>query len=93
MRKSFILRCKKIKLRERARLALELEPLIAAKAKEKEYDRKTTLKKSSKSGSPIHTRTEVAKIAGMSEDTIAKVKVIEEQVSGEVKEHVTALSL
>lgn len=37
-------------------------------------------------GPPVHVRKEVAKAAGLSEDTIRKVKVIEEQASPEQKQ-------
>ena len=78
------MRCKKIKLRERARLALELEPLIAVKAKEKQKEAGGAVRQ--KSAQPeIKTREELAKIAGVSHDTIHKMKVIEEQAPEEVK--------
>lgn len=63
---------------ERARLALRLKPLIAEKAKEKEVERKTTFQKSEKSNLPeVNTTKEIAKVAGVSHDTIAKVERIE----------------
>jgi len=61
---------------QRAELALELEPLIAARSRQGE--RTDLLQKSAKS-EPLDTRQEVAKIAGLSHDTIAKAKVILEQ--------------
>jgi hypothetical protein len=54
-------------------MALKLEPIIAAKAKEKEHLRKTTCQKSDKSSEPaIDTKKELAKIAGVSHDTVVK---------------------
>ncbi|GHT70209.1 hypothetical protein FACS1894110_21280 [Spirochaetia bacterium] len=48
------------------------KPIIAERAKEKESERKMTLPKSAKSSGPaINTREELAKIAGVSHDTIA----------------------
>ena len=65
---------------ERARLALRLKPVIAEKAKEKETERKTTFQKSEKSNIPVvNTAKELAKLAGVSHDTIAKVERIEEE--------------
>lgn len=61
---------------ERARLALRLKPVIAEKAKENQGERTDILQISAKS-SPIDTRQEIAKVAGVSHDTIAKVEVIE----------------
>ena len=72
---------------ERARLALRLKPVIAEKAKEKEAERKTTFQKSEKSSMPqVNTTKEIAKAAGVSHDTIAKVEKIEEKATQEVKE-------
>lgn len=65
-------------IHERGRLALRLKPVIAEKAKDKEIERKTTFQKSEKSFMPqINTTKEIAKIAGVSHDTIAKVETIE----------------
>ena len=58
---------------ERARLALRLKPVIAERAKEKEEERKKTFQKSEKSNLPeYNTAKEIAKVAGVSHDTIAK---------------------
>lgn len=66
---------------ERARLALRLKPVIAEKAKEKEVERKTTFQKSEKSNLPeVNTAKELAKVAGVSHDTIAKVETIEKSI-------------
>ena len=72
---------------ERARLALRLKPVIAERAKEKEHERKTTFQKSEKSNIPdINTTKEIATVAGLSHDTIAKVEKIEAKAPPEVKE-------
>jgi hypothetical protein len=48
-----------------------LKPIIEKKAKVKEFDRKTTYQKSEKSKLPsIDTSKELAKLAGVSHDTI-----------------------
>ena len=76
---------------ERSVLALKLKPVITAKAKEKETERKTTYQKSEKSSLPtINTTKEVAKAAGVSHDTIAKVEKIEQQAAPEIKEALRA---
>ena len=63
---------------DRSVLALKLKPVIAKKAKEKETERKTTYQKSEKSSLPkCDTAKELAKIAGVSHDTIHKVEAIE----------------
>lgn len=74
---------------ERARLALRLKPVIAERAKEQQKqsggDRKsaeyqeTVMQKSAEPISPVTTREELAKVAGVSHDTIAKVERIEEE--------------
>lgn len=67
-------------IHERARLALRLKPVIAAKAKENQL---STLKQNStvsqKSVERIDTQKELAKAAGVSHDTIAKVEKIENE--------------
>lgn len=74
----------------RVELALKLEPLIAARGKEKQL---ATLKKgdsvpqnSAKRDKPIDTRAELAKIAGVSHDTIAKGKLVAEHADEETKQ-------
>lgn len=70
----------------RSLLALKIKPDIAKKAKEKETERKTTYQKSEKSSLPtVNTTKEVAKLAGVSHDTIAKVEKIEKHATPEVK--------
>lgn len=74
----------------RAELALQLEPLIAAKAK---TNLRTStggkqpqpLEKSTKA-EPVNTRAEVAKAAGVSDNTIAKAKAIVERAPEPIKE-------
>lgn len=53
-----------------------LKPVIEEKAKEQQGTRTDLLTKSSK-GKPIHTRKQVAEAAGVSEDTVRKVEIIE----------------
>ena len=70
-------------LHERARLALRLKPVIAEKAKEKQHSginqyTHSLPQNSAKPSIPIETRDEIAKAAGVSHDTIAKVEKIEE---------------
>lgn len=75
---------------ERAKLALRLKPVIAEKAKENQalyhgnqYDGLS--QKSVEVQKPIDTQKELAKAAGVSHDTIAKVEKIEKTASPEVK--------
>lgn len=80
---------------ERARLALRLKPVIAEKAKEQQKqsggDRKSAeyqesvMQKSAEPISPVTTRQELAKVAGVSHDTIAKVEKIEQKAPEAVK--------
>jgi N6-adenosine-specific RNA methylase IME4 len=71
---------------QRSVLALQLEEVFSAKAKEKETERKTTFHKSEKSNiEPINTIKEISKVANVSHDTIAKVKKIEAVATPEVK--------
>lgn len=67
---------------ERARLALRLKPVIAEKAKENQYSgvnqyTESLSQNSVKPSARIDTQKELAKIAGVSHDTIAKVEKIE----------------
>jgi hypothetical protein len=74
----------------RVSLALELESTIAARAKENQSagggDQKSGLTNSAKPIEPINTRAELAKTAGVSEDTVAKVKTIKAKASEETKD-------
>lgn len=79
---------------DRSRLALQLEPLIAGKAKE---NLKTAgenfgkgCQKSDKAITSIDTKKELASLAGVSHDTIAKVKVIEQKADEETKEKLSS---
>lgn len=72
---------------ERARLALKLKPTLAEKAKIRQV---SALKQNNtvpqKSAERAETRDELAKVAGVSHDTIAKVEKIEQQATPEMKE-------
>jgi len=68
---------------QRSVLALELESLFRKKAKEKQKEAGKLKQKSAEA--PIETRKEVANVANVSYDTIAKVKVIEAKAPEEVK--------
>lgn len=71
---------------QRSVLALQLKKVFSDKAKEKELERKTTFQKSEKSNlKPVNTAKEIAKVANVSHDTIAKVEVIEAKASEDVK--------
>jgi site-specific DNA-methyltransferase (adenine-specific) len=70
---------------QRSVLALKIEPIIQEKAKENQGTRNDILQKSAKSNK-IDTRLEIAKLAGVSHDTIAKVKKIEQEATPEVKQ-------
>jgi len=59
---------------DRSVLALKLKPVIAEKAKEKQGTRTDICQKSDKS---IDTKKELAKVAGVSHDTIHKVEAIQ----------------
>lgn len=71
---------------ERARLALRLKPVIAerAKAQQVRTDENRVCQISDKQA--IDTKRELAKAAGVSHDTIAKVEKIEAKAAPEVKE-------
>lgn len=72
---------------QRSVLALQLEEVFKAKAKEKEFERKTTFLKSEKSNlETVNSIKEIAKIANVGHDTIAKVKKIEAVATPSVKE-------
>lgn len=73
---------------QRAELALKLEGAIAAKAKENQRlsDGQGVKGSQISANHKVDTRKEVAKLAGVSHDTIAKAKVISEKASEEVKQ-------
>lgn len=68
---------------QRSVLALQLEEVFKEKAKEKQKEAGELKQKSAEA--PIETRKELAKVANVSHDTIAKVKVIEQKAPEEVK--------
>ena len=72
---------------ERAKLALRLKPVIAEKAKENLVTHTECgyqgCQKSDKA--EIDTKKELAKVAGVSHDTIAKVEKIEQKATPEIK--------
>ncbi len=68
----------------RSGLSLLLEGFFKEKASEKEFERKTTFQKSEKSNlETVNTAKEISKIAGVSHDTIYKVKEIKTNVPKE----------
>ena len=73
----------------RVTLALELENTIAARAKSNQSagggDQKSGLTTLSKAVEPVNTRAEIAKVANVSEGTIAKVKTIKAKATDETK--------
>jgi 16S rRNA G966 N2-methylase RsmD len=70
---------------QRSVLALQLEEVFSAKAKENQGKRTDIPQNSVKSIKPVDTQKEVAKVANVSHDTIAKVKKIEAVATPEVK--------
>jgi len=71
---------------QRSVLALELEEVFSKKAKEKELERKTTFAKSQKSSmQTLNTNKELSNISGIGQQTIARVKKIQEKAPQEVK--------
>jgi N6-adenosine-specific RNA methylase IME4 len=69
---------------QRSVLALQLEEVFREKAKEKQKESGGAVKQIS-AEPPIETRKELAKVANVSHDTIAKVKKIEAVATPEVK--------
>lgn len=70
---------------QRSLLALKLKPLIAAKAKERQRDSGGAVVQKS-AEPPIKTRDELATIAGVSHDTIAKVEKLQSEAPAELLE-------
>jgi N6-adenosine-specific RNA methylase IME4 len=71
---------------QRAELALKLEPLISAEAKENERRGGGSGPSGrQKSANPVNTRIKVAKAAGVSHDTIAKAKFLDQHADTETK--------
>ncbi len=75
---------------ERARLALRLKPVIAERAKENQGKRTDISQNSVKS---LDTQKELATVAGVSHDTIAKVEKIEAVARPEIKEQLKTGSI
>lgn len=82
---------------ELAQIALKFKPVIEAKAKENQKSSGQNFGKGSQKSAepipdikPVDTREEIAKIAGVSHDTISKVEVIEEQATDDIKEQLKA---
>lgn len=73
---------------QRAELALKLEPMIAEKAKENQLAtlKQNTVLQNSVEREPIDTQKELARVAGVSHDTIHKVKIIQEKAIEPLKE-------
>ena len=71
---------------QRSVLALQLEDVFRQKAKENQIRKPDFVLQKSAEQNSIDTRQEVAKIANVSHDTIAKVKKIEATATAEVKE-------
>ena len=69
---------------QRSVLALQLEEVFSSKAKEKQKEAGGSVPQKS-AEAPIETRQELAKVANVSHDTIAKVKKIEAVATPEVK--------
>jgi hypothetical protein len=61
----------------RTQLALRLEETVSARAKANQGKRTDIPKKSAESIKPVETRQEIAKVANVSHDTVAKVKKID----------------
>lgn len=70
---------------QRSVLALELEQVFRDKAKENQGKRNDIPQISAESYKPMETRQELAKVANVSHDTIAKVKLIESKANDGVK--------
>lgn len=70
---------------QRSVLALQLEEVFRAKAKEKQKEAGGAVRQISDKA-VVDTKKELAKIADVSHDTIAKVKVIEQKAAPEIKE-------
>lgn len=71
---------------ERARLALRLKPVIAEKAKAQQTRTGENRVCQISDKQAIDTKKELAKIAGVSHDTIAKVEKIEEEAPAQIVE-------
>lgn len=77
-------------LYQRAVLALKLKPIIKKKAKENQGIRVDIPENSPKGYTPIETREEISKQAGVSSNTISKVETIEKKAPEEVKRQLSS---
>jgi DNA-binding XRE family transcriptional regulator len=75
---------------DRSILALKLKPIIAEKAKEQQIRKPESVLQKSAKQKPIDTRQELAKVAGVSHDTIAKVEKIQAKATPEIKSAIKA---
>ena len=71
---------------QRGKLTLELKTMIQEKAKEKQKEGGKEKVSQKSVEPPIDTRKELAKLAGVSHDTIHKIEVIEKEAPPEIKE-------
>lgn len=76
-------------LYDRGKLALMLKPLISEKAKQKQKEAGGAVRQISDKA-VIDTKKELAKVAGMSHDTIFKIEQIEKKATDEVKEKLSS---
>jgi|694.fasta_scaffold91441_6 N6-adenosine-specific RNA methylase IME4/ParB-like chromosome segregation protein Spo0J len=70
---------------QRSVLALQLEEVFSAKAKQNQIRKPESVSVNSPKQNPIDTRKELSKVASVGEQTIARVKVIEAKATPEVK--------
>jgi len=70
---------------QRGRLTLHLQSMIQKRAKEKQIEGGKTKLSQISAEPPIETREELAKLAGVSHDTIHKIEVIEKEAPPEIK--------
>lgn len=75
---------------QRSILALKLKPVFEEKAKEKQLStlKQNTVSQKSDERQEISTKKELARVAGVSHDTIAKVQKIEQKAPEAVKEKI-----
>jgi hypothetical protein len=74
---------------QRAELALKLEPLIAAQAREKQRDGGAQ-KVPQNSAEAVETRVELARVAGVSYDTITRAKFLDQHADDDTKRQLRA---
>lgn len=75
---------------DRARLVLRLKPVIAERAKEQQIRTKENRVCQISDKQAIDTKKELATVAGISHDTIAKVEKIEAMATPDIKEKLSA---